>query len=508
MSRVPWVVVFGVVVVSCAQVGSSRRPELSSEEQAPSGWVPEAGAGEALERVWAAAPFTATPHDLALASGGTVARMFHSEILAFESRVEVDEQGRARATERSIWRVLTDSPDQTLTVRWAPWRQGRPTVRARVISATGAEKWLDASSVVEAQGTAEGVQLSDSRVLQVPLPGVKRGSVVEYETVIADTRATIEGLGVGDRWTLWTPQPVRHQRFVVEVPEGSPLTVHAVGVPVPPVKSAGGRKRVELEVGALEYKPFTLSRAEREARRPGFGWTTVASWGDVATKYAPLLSEGFADTVDLGPLEAQAKAVSTVEAKTQLALRWLSDRARYTAVHLGEGAFMPTKPSTVLARGYGDCKDLSLALVSTLRRLGVEADVALVSSGGQVPLDALPTLEAFNHAIVAVKVPGRSEVLWVDPTTPEYPVGTVAESVRDQRALLAKSGGGLVSTPRRADTVSRVVETVWYELAAFGRGSGRIRSEFFGDAEGIMRRQTKACDAAAAHELGKNSMSH
>jgi tetratricopeptide (TPR) repeat protein len=493
--------------VGCAQQGASRRAAETPEvEEAAGGWVPAAGADLALERVWSAGPFAAAPTDLALASGGRVGTAFSSEILVHESSVSVDEKGLARRVERSVWRVLSDSPDQTLTVSWAPWRQARPTVRARVISENGAERWLDASSVVEAQGSPEGLQLSDRKQLQVPLPGARRGVVVEYETVIVDTRPSIEGLGVSDRWTLWSPQPIRHQRHVVEVAGDVPLSIHVVGVPTPKILGANGRQRVTLEVPELRFKPFALSKAEQEAQRPVFAWSTVPSWAEVANRYGPLLAPALSDAVTAEGLDEKLRAASSVEAKAQAINRWIADHVRYTAVHLGEGAFVPTKPSAVVSRGYGDCKDLSVLLVALARRAGLEAEVALVAHDSVVPLDATPGIEAFNHAIVAVKVPGRAQRLWIDPTAPQFPVGTLPEGVRDQRALVARAGGALVPTPTRAETSARIAETIFYELAPFGEGEGRLTAEYFGEAEGIMRARAKKCDAEAAKDLASHAM--
>lgn len=501
-----WLMV-AFVAVACAPSGQSRRAEPESPATADAReWVPEAGAGEALERVLAAEAFGATPNDLSIASGGRVGSIFPQELLSIDVRVKVDDAGRARTTRRAIWRVLSDSPNQTETEQWSPWRQERPQVRARVISAAGKERWLDVSTIVEEKGSGEGVMLSDVHKLQVPLPGVRRGSVVEYESVVVATRAPLEGLGVSGRWWLSALIPLRHQRFSVEVPEASPLAMHVVGVPKPEVKRVNGTKRIDLAVKELDFKPFLLSRDELHATRPSFSWSTVTGWSEVASTYAPLLNEGLADPFDLAGLDVKLKAAPSVEAKTQLAMRWLSERVRYTAVHLGKGALTPTKPSAVLARGYGDCKDLSVLLTSVLRRSGVDADVALVSTNFDRPLDEIAGVEAFNHAIVAVKVPGQQKPLWVDPTAPEFPVGTVPESVRDQRALIVKTRGGLVATPTRAETTSRILETLTYEFAPFGVGAGKLAAEYFGEAEAIMRAQSKACDAAAAHTLAEPTM--
>ncbi|HEY3446054.1 MAG TPA: DUF3857 domain-containing protein [Myxococcales bacterium] len=493
---------------ACATTPVAPTAEVRPAASSGAGWEPGAGAQQALEEVWAAKPFAAKASTLARASGGRVARMHPAEVLLIDSSVRLEPGGRAVEVERTLWRVLDDAPDQTLTFEWSPWRQERPQVRARVVSADGAESLLDPKSIVEGVATVDGLQLSDVHRLQVPLPQVRRGSVVELEVVHVDTRPMLQDGGHGDSHSLWGVEPVRRRRFHVQAPASAPLKFEVVGAPAPQLQRDGERQLLDVEVGELDFKPFGLTRSQLRERTPRFGWTTWTSWEGVARGYGKLLEPVFADEPDLSSLSPLVAQAAGDTEKAQAVLRWVSERVRYTALHLREGAIVPTPPSAVLARGYGDCKDLSVLVASCLRRVGVRAEVALAMADGPVPRDGLPGLEPFKHMIVVVPDPKGGEPLWLDATAPVYPAGVLPVAVRNQRSLVVSaSTRGLVSTPTSRQTPLVYRETIEARLAPFGEGSARLALESGGAAEGYARSQAEPCDAAAAHKLAQDTVS-
>ncbi len=142
----------------------------------------------------------------------------------------------------------------------------------------------------------------------------------------------------------------------------------------------------------------------------------MKSWGEVATWAEGLYKGDEALTPDFAArLDAIAKASPGAADRLTEASRLVQDNIRYVGEEMGEGSFVPRRPATVLARGYGDCKDKSLLLAVALRRLGIDAVPALVStSAGDRLIDRLPSPLQFDHVIVRAVVDGR--VMWIDPT--------------------------------------------------------------------------------------------
>jgi hypothetical protein len=82
---------------------------------------------------------------------------------------------------------------------------------------------------------------------------------------------------------------------------------------------------------------------------------------------------------------------------------------------MGEGGYVPADADDTWARRFGDCKAKTALLLAILKSLGVDAEPVLVNLGAGDGLDELPpSLAAFNHVIVRVKIKGQS--YWLDGT--------------------------------------------------------------------------------------------
>jgi len=107
---------------------------------------------------------------------------------------------------------------------------------------------------------------------------------------------------------------------------------------------------------------------------------------------------------------------SKLENATKI-LDHVQNSIRYISLNGGIGSILPTKPSEVIKRNFGDCKDKSLLLIHLLDKLGAEyAYAALVSSSSGKGLKKYiggPIL--FDHVVVKAKIDGK--VIWVDPTS-------------------------------------------------------------------------------------------
>lgn len=142
----------------------------------------------------------------------------------------------------------------------------------------------------------------------------------------------------------------------------------------------------------------------------------IADWGDIAKAEVPR----YKIPQKLSPsLQSYIKNIATLTQDPAqrfiTVLRFVQDEIRYMGFEEISNGRQPSDPSDVFQRRFGDCKDKTLLAITLLNALNIEAYPALVhTSKGKLLSTFLPTLLAFNHAIVVANIQGKQ--YWVDPT--------------------------------------------------------------------------------------------
>lgn len=388
---------------------------------------------------WNAPAFSADPAALlAAASARPRPENAEVELLLEEFSISIDAQGRRMDQYRMIFRPLTEKAARdwaTFSTQWSPWNEERPQMRARIVTAQGAVHELDPATMGDAPDREnDDDQFTDRRRVRGPLPALGAGSVVEEMTT---TRETAPAFASGARGSIYLSRfvPVHVSRFVVEAPEGSPLRVRAFGPgPQPKQSHSGAKVRFELTrvdaPASPEVEPLLPPEATGE---PYLVWSTGSSWQAAAAEYAAIVDR----QLKAGPIEVPPIAGLSRAAAIRRLVARVHEVARYTGVEFGEAAIVPRTPREVLARGYGDCKDLAALLVAMLRAAGIPAQIALIHAGRLQISEDLPSLGAFDHAIVHVAAGAGEPELWIDATAASTPAGQLPLGDQGQLALIA-----------------------------------------------------------------------
>ena len=177
-------------------------------------------------------------------------------------------------------------------------------------------------------------------------------------------------------------------------------------------------------------------------------------------------------------------------AKIAAIVKELHHEVRYTGVEFGAAALTPRKPSEVIQRHYGDCKDEANLLVAMLRSAGIKANLALLSTGPGRDVDAnLPGINQFNHAIVYLPAGGKGEdAMWIDATAEYFAVGTLPFEDQGRNALvISPQTTALTRTPDPRPEDSVLVETRTYTLAELGPSHVEESSDTHGDIDASYR---------------------
>ena len=184
----------------------------------------------------------------------------------------------------------------------------------------------------------------------------------------------------------------------------------------------------------------------------GHGDLAFSTWNDVA---AWLERKSTAARGDLPPTLRVPSADPVKDPAS-----WVQDKVRYVALEVGEGGYAARPPALVAERLFGDCKDKAFLTIALLKRNGVEAFpvLALSREFGSIDPD-FPSPAAFNHLIVAVRVPAPetyaarvvlpdTALVIFDPTDPATPFGELRGDLQGTRALVVRNGrGDLITLP-------------------------------------------------------------
>ncbi|MBV8613638.1 MAG: DUF3857 and transglutaminase domain-containing protein, partial [Acetobacteraceae bacterium] len=190
-------------------------------------------------------------------------------------------------------------------------------------------------------------------------------------------------------------------RITISAPTGYTLRTESVEVPFE-IRAEGDRV-----IYAWHYSAPAAPREQYAVapidRRPRLFASSFPSYDAMADAYRALAAPKEAVTPAI-----QAKAdeitngVTDRHGQARALYDWVSRRIRYVAIYLGRGAIEPHPAETVLANGYGDCKDHVVLLAALLKAKGIESRTVAINLGNAYTLSGPPTLAQLNHVITYI----------------------------------------------------------------------------------------------------------
>ncbi|MGB3565286.1 MAG: DUF3857 domain-containing protein, partial [Thermoanaerobaculia bacterium] len=466
--------------------------------------LPAAGADETP---WLGLPFEMDAAQLLEeALQATTAETAAVAVLLAESTHDFDTHGRRTYRHRLVYRILSEQALDgwsKVETDWTPWRQERPSLRARVITPEGQEHWLDPTTIAEGSaGSGADDIFDDRKILEAPLPGLSVGAVVEEEVTVRETTPYYEPGSVTTEM-LMMGAPIYEGRVTVEAPASTKLRyrVQMLEGAEPQESRIGDRQRVVLDY--LNVAAFTGMEDGMPSdipRFPTFSFSTGESWQAVAASYSEIVDSRIAES-DIDSLLAQAEEheMTATSSVPDTLLAWVHNRVRYTGLELGIAGVVPFTPDETVQRKFGDCKDQATLLTALLRAKGIPAAVALLQTGPGQDLEAeLPGLGRFDHAIVYI--PGSPDI-WIDPTSTYSRAGELPLSVQGRLALVAAPDSQeLVRTPATESQDNGAVEQRHVVLVDFGSGSVRETTVYRGSVERGLRSLYASADPEVIRE--------
>ncbi|MEJ1931043.1 DUF3857 and transglutaminase domain-containing protein, partial [Nostoc sp. NIES-2111] len=396
-------------------------------------------------------------------------------ILYREVFASVNEKGLTTFREYEVFRlnVAADQADlaSDAAVEWNPWCEGRPKLRARILASSGRVSLLDPKTITEEPtSTFDQTIFIDRRQLRAALPGLEKGVIVEIEKETAESTPFF--LAGAVRQIVINPyENVVRTVIRIQMPAALPAPVWVGKLPFQPTQSTSkGFIEYRYEVSALEKNPNDLDmRPLDDPATPFLSFGTGKDWKSIAAAYAKVVEDRIANqNIDTLWAGLAAPNLSRTQRISAL-LERLHAQVRYTGIELAESQIIPRLPGEVLSSRYGDCKDKSTLLVAALRKLGISAHVALLSTRNVDPARQVFGIGQFNHAIVRVAAEGNEPEIWIDATDTYAPVGILPFLCQGRLALVASP---LVTDLTRTPVTANNSETVTrYIRFRVGRGA-------------------------------------
>jgi tetratricopeptide (TPR) repeat protein len=463
------------------------------------------------QNVLAGAPFTATAQELTAASSAVPSSHEYDVQVLFEDvSYHIASDGTLAYQHRMIYRL--DSADGVknwaeISMNWDPWYEKQAQLHARVLQPNGGFVELDQKTITDAPIHSDDSEtFSSEHERRAPLPGLSVGAIVE-QVLAVDEKQPYFATGSVYSYSFRNNMPVARERMIVDLPASTPFKdaiQHLPNLSVTRTEADGRRHVVYEATGVTARHGSDIDLESNASSTPKVEFATGASWAEVASAYLAL-SEPQTVTADVLPiLPANLSAERMAKIRAIVAL--LHKEARYTGVEFGAAKLTPQRPSEVLQRHYGDCKDKATLLVAMLRAAGIPANLALLSTGpGRDVNPDLPGMNHFDHAIVYVPASAEKDrpgdALWIDATAEFYEVGTLPYADQGRLALIVAPGTkGLAKIPEARPEDSMLVETRTFTLSEMGPSKVVESSETHGYVDANYRSSYGGPETPKIHE--------
>ena len=206
------------------------------------------------------------------------------------------------------------------------------------------------------------------------------------------------------------------------------------------------------------------------------------TWADIGRWYAEILRNRY----DWGQIKPSALLTHGTSDYCRKSYDDIINDYRYVSISIGVGGWQPRLFNDITRTKYGDCKDLTMLLLSELRNNNVETYPALILTRGEGIIDTTFPSFGFNHLITASISNG--DTIWMDPTCRTCPLGQIPWQNQNAHALIVTDTGGiLVRTPKSTAEDNRVVRHVNATISANLQLQADIYFDYIGQRSSSLR---------------------
>ncbi|MEO6864429.1 MAG: DUF3857 domain-containing protein, partial [Gemmatimonadaceae bacterium] len=329
---------------------------------------------------------------------------------------------------------------------------------------------------------------SDQKIVRMSLSGVAAGTILDVEFTVDERKPALKG-DFTQSYVFTPGSSVERARLVLDVPSSLTPRIREENLDFKRVTQSGnGRTRYSWsrdETPKVHVEPFAADSNGVIMRVRVSG---ALSWTDVSQWYANLARDRYHATPQLTRIvDSLVTGSRTRDDSIRAIHRWVAQDIRYVGIELGIGGYQPRMPDTVIATGYGDCKDKATLFVAAMDHLGIRAYPMLLSIAATARRD-LPTPQEFNHEIAGVELPAGG-FQFVDLTSSFNAYGELPRNIQGGFGLVIFPNGRNEEVTLPSDTPAENVQTTSLTgtLSADGKFSGYYEETLSGSVAAGLR---------------------
>lgn len=408
----------------------------------------------------------------ATTSGAAAPAPVIDKLLSYE--IHVDRSGLATTTMHIRLQATNAASAQQIgqqPIEYPESMQEIDVVDATTIKTNGQRLTVDPSAIFiqRAQSAPNIPMFDDLRQKTIVFPDVEAGDTIDFTVRLVDKSTTFP-----NAFTFWLafPPPVPYEKVEVSVsaPRELPLVAetHDMGYE----RRENGPDVVHRwSYSAPAEAAVGTSIVSSFPRSPRLLVSSFASYDAFAARYAAVLAAHIAVTPKI-----QAKAdeitagIDGHAAQAKKIYEWVSEHVRYVAIEFGTGTVVPHDAETVLANGYGDCKDHVALFSALLKAKGIGSDFVLINYGNAYKFPSTAVIGELNHAIAWIPELG----FYADTTAGVAPFGTLPFPEYGKPVVHVVDQGGAV---RATPVLPADVATVHSKTVAKVTEDGKVEGE-------------------------------
>jgi hypothetical protein len=424
-------------------------------------------------------------------------------LLYSDTNVTVLSEDKIRTHVREAYKILRPEGRDRGTVSVLFGRTTKITgLHGWCIPAQGKDYEVKEKDALETSATQGFEVFTDVKRKILTIPAPDPGNIVGYEYEVEEQPFWLQ-----DTWDIQGLDPVRESRYSLQLPAGWVFKTSWIAhAEVKPDENGSQLQWTVKDVPGIrperEMPPWRGIAAQMVVSFFPSGGSPrkheFANWEDMGHWYANLISDRMDATASVKQEVATLTAgkMNTLQ-KMQAIASFMQHDIRYVAISLGIGGFQPHAASDVFAHRYGDCKDKATLMRTMLREIGVDSYHVIINTERGSVGHETPAHNAFNHAILAIKLPDDvnsssliavekdpklGRLLFFDPTNEVTPFGEIGGYLQANYGLLVTPDGGeLVELPQQPSSMNSIRRVGKLTLDANGVLKGDVEETRVGD---------------------------